>query len=153
MKWTGLIFGSIGTVLFIAGCVWGYQRAVLYLEGAAAQGQVVEILKSSRRDGYSYRPVVEFLVGGEAKHRLIGSPGHGGPWYELGSTVKVLYDPKNPETAMIADFREFFQEPLFVGLIGLLLLAPSIVVLFLSRRASRIGSRSRKARRGFSSRA
>ena len=139
MKWVGLlmalIVGSIGTVLFVVACAWGWERAALYRQGTVAQGQVVGNLESRSRDGDSYRPIVEFAVAGERKHRLIDDIGWDEPPYEIGSTVKVLYDPKYPETAVIARFRTLFLGPLFVGLIALLTLAGGIGLFFHSRRS------------------
>ena len=137
MKWIGLLMAlvvaSIGTVLFIASCVWGYQRAAVYLEGAAVQGQVVGNLESKGRDGYSYRPMVEFTVAGEKKHRLIDDVSWDEPPYAIGSTVKVLYDPKYPDAAVIARFRTLLLGPLFVGLFGILFFAGGIGLFFHSR--------------------
>lgn len=136
MKWIGLlmalIVASIGTVLFIAGCVWGYQRAALYLEGTSAQGQVVGNLEIGGRDGYSYRPMVEFAIAGK-KHRLIDDVTWDDPPYETGSIVKVLYDPKYPDAAIIARFRTLLLGPLFVGLFGILFFAGGVALFFHSR--------------------
>lgn len=141
MKWVGLlmalIVASIGTVLFIGSCVWAYQRAALYLEGAAVQGQVVGNLETNGRDGYSYRPMVEFAVAGEKKHRLIDDVSWDEPPYEIGSTVKVIYDPKYPEAAVIARFRTLLLAPLFAGLLGILFFAGGIGLFFHSRRSEK----------------
>ena len=143
MKWIGLlmalIVGCIGTALFIGGCVWGYQRAALYLEGAAVQGQVVGNLESGSRDGYSYRPVVEFVVAGERKHRLIDDVSWDEPPYKIGSSVKVLYDPKYPEAAVIARFRTLWLAPLFMGLLGILFFAGGVGLFFHSRSSDKSG--------------
>jgi len=130
VNWKSLIFVSISTVAFIASCVWGYQLAAPYLEGVAVQGQVVENLKFRSRDGDYCRPLVEFLVAGEAKHRLIGKSGL---QCEIGLTVKVLYVPKDPENAVIEDFRQLYTELFIAGFFWFLFIASSIGVFFLSR--------------------
>jgi hypothetical protein len=74
---------------------------------------VVQILKYESRDGDFHRLLVEFLAGGEAKHRLIGQS-NDEVHYKIGATVRVLYDPKDPETAVIADLT-LLSMGLFLG--------------------------------------
>jgi uncharacterized protein DUF3592 len=130
MNWKERIFASIGTLLlfmaFIACGVWNYQIAAPYLLGVSVQGEVVEVLKYTSRDGDFHRLLVEFLVGGEAKHRLIGQSNEESH-YKIGATVKVLYDPKDPETAVIADFTLLFMGLFLTGLLTLLFLGGSIL--------------------------
>ena len=130
MNWKELIFASIGTLLLfiasIACWAWSYQVAAPYLLGVTVQGEVVEVLKYRSRDGDFHRLLVEFLVGGEAKHRLIGKS-NDESHYKIGATVKVLYDPKDPETAVIADFTLLFVGLFLTGLLGLLSLGGGIL--------------------------
>ena len=133
MSWKKLIFGSIGMVLFIACCAWGYHAAAPYLEGVAVQGEVVQNLKRKVKGGYFYEPLVEFTVAGEVKHRVIGYGSEDAPQYDIGATVKVLYVPKDPENAVVADFRPLFAELFFAGLFGFAFLAISIVAFSGSR--------------------
>jgi len=130
VNWKERILASIATLLlfiaFIACCVWSYQIAAPYLLGASAQGEVVEILKYTSKDGDFHRLLVEFLVSGEKKHRLIGQSNEESH-YKIGATVKVLYDPKDPEAAVIADPTLLFVGLFLTGLLAVLFFAGGIL--------------------------
>ena len=139
MKWVALLmFGGVGLIAFIAGCVWGYQRFMLYRDGVSVQGVVVENTQTRSRDkdghtSVSYYPVVEFTAQGGEKHRFTGSTGSSTPDYEAGAKVEVRYDPANPSRAQIADFVQFWLGPLGVGVFGFMFLAGGIGAFILIR--------------------
>lgn len=132
MKWVALaIFGSVGLIAFVTGCAWGYQRLMLYLDGVSAQGTVVENRQSRSKDSDgnvsdSYYPVVEFVAKEGSKHRFTGSTGSSVADYEPGAKVSVRYDPKNPSSAQITDFAQFWLGPLGVGVFGFFFLLAGI---------------------------
>jgi len=132
VKWIALMmFGSVGLIAFIAGCVWGYQRLMLYQDGVSVQGVVVENTQTRSRDSdgqtsVSYYPVVEFATQAGEKHRFTGSTGSGTADYEAGAKVSVRYDPRNPSSAQITDFAQFWLGPLGVGLFGFLFLVAGV---------------------------
>jgi hypothetical protein len=101
VKWIALaMFGGVGLIAFIAGCIWGYQRFMLYRDGVPA-GNVVENTQTRSKDSdghtsVSYYPVVEFTAQGGEKHRFTGSTGSSVADYEAGAKVSVRYDPRNP---------------------------------------------------------
>jgi hypothetical protein len=132
MKWVALaIFGSVGLIAFVTGCVWGYQRFMLYRDGVSAQGIVVENRQSRSKDSDgntsdSYYPVVEFDAQGGTKYRFTGSTGSSVADYEVGAKVSVRYDPHNPSSAQITDFAQFWLGPLGVGIFGFFFLLSGI---------------------------
>ena len=132
MKWVALtLFGTVGLVAFVAGCVWGYQRYVLYRDGVTAEGTVVENTRTRSKDSdgntsVSYYPIVEFTAQGGTRHRFTGSTGSSVADYEAGAKVSVRYDPQNPSKAQITDFTQFWLGPLGVGVFGFLFLAGGI---------------------------
>jgi len=125
VKWRAVpIFcASISLAVIIAGCAWGYQRYAQYREGVTTQGRVVEIRAywsedSEGRRGVNHYPVVEFRSSVEKQHRFTGDAGL--DEYEVGESVNVLYDPRNPGDARIATFAQFWLGPLAVVLFGFL---------------------------------
>lgn len=139
MKWVALaIFGSVGLIAFVAGCVQGYQRFELWRTGLAAQGSVVEIheSQSTESDGHTsvtYYPVVEFSAPGGAEHRFTNSTGAGNPEYKVGARVSVLFDASDPTRAQISDSTQFWLEPFGLGLMGFLFLAAGIGLFLLNK--------------------
>jgi hypothetical protein len=130
------MFGTVGLVAFIAGCAWGYQRYMLYRDGVAVEGTVIENTQTRSKDSdghtsVSYYPVVEFTAQGGARHRFTGSTGSSVADYEAGARVSVRYDPENPSKAQITDFAQFWLGPLGVGIFGFLFLAGGIGGFFL----------------------
>ena len=78
----------------------------------------------------SYHPVIEFAAAGGVKHRFTGDTSLS--TYGIGSTLDVLYNPKDLSTAQIAGGIKwmFWGEPLFYGLSGFLIVAACIGLLF-----------------------
>lgn len=144
MKWIVLLFfGGMGLPLLVGSGVQGLQGYALYRDGVSVQGRVVE--NRSRRMGdrqyerIEYFPVVEFTSAGEKRHRFVGDEPRDAK-IEIGSTISILYDPKDPSTAKIADrenFELFWQIPLVMGVWGVLILAVGIGVFFMIRSAEK----------------
>lgn len=135
MKWIALLmFGTVGLIAFIGGGYWGYERFMLYQTGTTVVGTVVEEYRSSN----STYPVVEFAAGNGKTIRFHGSTGNSGaPDYEVGTQIKVLYDPANPAEAQIADFEQFWLGPLAVSIFGFLFLLAGIGSFFLVRNSDK----------------
>jgi len=141
-EWPVMVFvGIFGLVVFVAGYVMGLQRYALHRHGVTTQGHVVEMEtrkhRSKDEEGRpttteSYHPVIVFAAASGAKHRFTGDGGAGPLAHDIGSTVNVLYDPKDPSTARIEEIAKwkFWAEPLFIGLVGFLVVAGSIGTFF-----------------------
>ena len=136
MKWIALlIFGGVGLFLFVIGCVQGYQNYVLSRDGVTTQGHVVEVEIQEHDEGGDnrtvyvkrYYPVVEFQSAGEKQHRFTSIDGSRSVAdYEVGGTVSVFYDPRNPAYARLADYyhaESLWVGPLVLALLGFMLLA------------------------------
>lgn len=134
-----LFFGVPGFVLFVVGCVMGLRRYTLYRHGVTTQGRVVEAERHEhsskdeegrRTTSVSYHLMIEFATAGGAKHRFTADMSLS--TYGIGSTVRVLYDPKDPSNARIAELAawKFWAEPLFYGLSGFLVVGFCIGLFF-----------------------
>lgn len=132
MKWaTLLIFGTIGLAALVAGTIWGLEAYTAFRGNVQTQGAVVELAgeKGGTASGSVQFPVVEFSTPDNAKVRfrsVMGSPGSAE--YEVGTTVDVLYDPRNPANARIGSFRQLWGGPLTIGGIGFILLSLSLLL-------------------------
>jgi hypothetical protein len=69
------------------------------------------------------------LSSAEKQHRFTATEGSSVA-YEVGATVRVLYDPGNPASARIADSKQTWQQPLALGLFGFVLLAGGMGAFF-----------------------
>ena len=111
----------IGTPMIIVGFIWGVTNFLFLLVGRKTNGRVVsEQVNAGERDGTTYSPVFEFqeengrLVRAKAK---IGFSRGFGALPRVGSMVRVVYAPWNPNRARIANFQNLFLAPfIFIAL-------------------------------------
>jgi hypothetical protein len=132
MKWAVLfIFGAIGLAALISGAIWGLESYPVFRDNVLTQGTVVNMNaeKGGNASDVIYFPVVEFTTADNVKVRFRGNEGSSGtPGYEAGTTVDVLYDPRNPANARMGSFKQLWLGPLTAGGIGLVLLLLSILL-------------------------
>ncbi len=106
-------------LFFAAFCLWGvYAAAIswkLQNEGEITTGTVTRLEESKTSEGYCcvYSPVVEFEVNGQT-FSFENNNASNSPDYEIGSQVKVRYDPANPNTAQINEFSDRWLFPIII---------------------------------------
>ncbi len=132
MKWAQLIFfGTIGLAALIGGIIWGFESYPILRDNVSALGTVVELekVRNSQTSDVALRPLVEFITASNAKVRFRVRMGtDNAAEYEVGTTVDVLYDPRNPANARIGSFKQVLTGPLMAAGIGLALLLLSILL-------------------------
>ena len=132
MKWAMLlIFGTIGQAALVAGTRWGLESYPVFRDNAQTQGTVVELAveKDGTASGFVQLPVVEFSTPNNAKVRFrAGAGSDGDPEYDVGTTIDVLYDPRDPANARIGSFGQLWSAPLMAGGFGLALVLLSILL-------------------------
>lgn len=89
-------------------------------EGKEAEGIVIK-LDSQQRTGKNsprivYAPIYTFETPDKASHTIRSSHWTSKPGYTEGDHVRVLYQPKTPEVAIIRSFSELWLTPLFLVL-------------------------------------
>lgn len=109
------------TIIFtLATVFWGYSNFRFALEAKRGEGVVVEIKehtrKAKRKQKKSYHPVVEFVVADGSRQRFESQVGTNPASHVVGEEVVVLYDPNNPQKAIINGLLENFLGPLVMGL-------------------------------------
>jgi hypothetical protein len=129
-----IIFLVIGIVLTLLG-VWLMQRARAFKRKAlAAEGHYVDAMwRTSKVNRYTAYPVVEFQT---ADGRTIQFEGRVGvPWArgKIGHSVKVLYDPANPEEAVVDSMVEFWSSALIFLAVGILWLIVIVMLMILTQ--------------------
>jgi len=128
LAWMGGIFLLVGLVL-LTSSAWLFQRTAAFDAIAVeTSGTVVNLTASKERrrdrDGairrsVHYRPVVEFIDSQGRKQTLESSHGSNPPAYKRGETVAILYDPDNPEFAVIDDWHRYFADMIVLGMGGI----------------------------------
>ena len=117
--WVGGIFALVGLIFAGVGGWFYLEDRSLAANGVHAQGTVIDVVSSRDSDGdYTYRPVVEFLDEGGARHEFTGKVGSNPPAHSTGERVDVIYSPWSPTDATIDSFFDRFLFPLVFGSFG-----------------------------------
>jgi hypothetical protein len=109
----------LANVFFAAFCLWGVYAATiswkLQTGGETTTGVVTHLEESKTSEGYCcvYSPVVEFEVNGQT-YSFENNNASDSPDYEIGSQVKVRYDPADPNTAQINEFSDRWLFPIII---------------------------------------
>jgi hypothetical protein len=124
-----LIFGTIGLAALVAGSLWGLEAWPVFRDNIQTRGTVVELkaAKSGDASDVAHFPVVEFPTPDSRNVRFqVNAGSDGGPEYDVGTIVDVLYDPRHPANARIGSFGQLWAAPLTAGGIGLVLVLLSL---------------------------
>ena len=116
-RWLLTIFLVIGVGLQTAGAVSGVRMAAWLRTASATTGKVVDLeRRRSSKGGRSYAEVVVFQPESGDEVRFKSSISTSSP-FAVGDTVPVLYNPKQPDDAMIdTQFRRWFLPGLFFAM-------------------------------------
>lgn len=129
-----IVFIVIGLGLTLIG-LWLMQQARAFKRKAlAAEGRYVDATwRTSRVNRYTAYPVIEFQTADERTIQFEGRVGV--PWArgKVGRSVKVLYDPAEPEEAVVDSVVELWFPALIFLLVGLGWLVTIAVLLLLTQ--------------------
>ena len=120
----GGVFFVIGVGLLFGGVSWWRANAAFAAHAVAGEGTVSDLLyrrssgSGSSNKGGTYVPVIDFTAPNGSRIHITGSSGSNPPAYSRGDKVKLLYDPANPEKAVIDSFGERSAGPLILTGLG-----------------------------------
>ena len=139
INWFALLIPLlVGLPFLIIGLSEVYKAGQTVSGYAIAQGTVVDnVYRPFAEGGAAYTPVVEFPASDGRLVRFTDGIGTIPPEYEVGTHVKVLYDPNNVQEARVYSWQRIWFVPVFISFIGLLLiLIGSGLVWLLSRKGT-----------------
>jgi hypothetical protein len=117
----------LGLVLLIAGpCILIYSaisfvRTRSFLRSCIeVDGEVTRLERSKSRGqyGYTYAPVFSFTVADGKTYTVTSKVSASPPGFDVGESVKVRYDPANPEDARIHTFFQTWGGAVMSGIVG-----------------------------------
>jgi hypothetical protein len=123
-----IIFLGIGFIFLVVGIVFLSGTLNLVQSAVSTEGTVIKYhrsLNSKRRA--TYYPIVRFTPQQGAPVEFQSQVGAGSP-PAIGSRVKVLYDPHNPQHAEIDSFVSLWLFPLIFGGSGALLILVAMAI-------------------------
>jgi hypothetical protein len=130
----GLVLTGLGALLVSIGAVWftrirRFLATAVDVEGRVLGHQSRTSRATSGGSSTSYYPVVEFATAEGRSVQFADQVGGSPPSHEVGETVPVKYDPREPENARIATGFRLWFGPGLIGFLGLGFLVPGLIVL------------------------
>jgi hypothetical protein len=115
------LFLSLGPCAVLYSIVSIVQVGAFIRCSAEVDGEVVRLEQSQSRGryGYTYAPVFSFTSIDGLTHTVTSEVGSSPAGFDVGDSVRVRYDPANPQTARIHSFFQTWGGPLLSGLVGL----------------------------------
>jgi flagellar biogenesis protein FliO len=107
------IFLGLGLLMLVITAVICYNVKKFNAAAVKTSGTVVDLIAKGKR---SYAPVVTYNDDAGVKHRFVSNVSSNPPGYEIGERIDIYYDPKNPDDAEIAGWREYFAAIIIGGL-------------------------------------
>jgi hypothetical protein len=123
---------GLAAIGLLAGAIWSYFKQKNQMESRApTTGTVVELVLRSTRPGRSgiYCPVVEFTAPSGERIRFTSDFGSRPAGHKIGQSVKVRYDPAEPQKAEIESGMTLWLAPLIFAFMGTI--ACCLTVFFL----------------------
>jgi hypothetical protein len=126
-----LLLLIVGPVAFIFAMV-SYVRTVRFLRWSTeVAGEVVRLERSKDRDryGYSYAPVFSFHAADGNEYTVTSNVGSSPPGFSVGESVRVRYDPANPEDARIHTFFQIWGVAIVFAAAGIMFFGIALYML------------------------
>lgn len=102
LKYVGPIFTVVGAGVLALGIYLGMERADFLETALEASGEVIRLKEKRSDDSYVYYPVVRYKLPGTDRQLIFEhDSGSNPPSYQVGENVRVLYDPQDPNQAII----------------------------------------------------
>ncbi|BAY24591.1 hypothetical protein NIES2100_43860 [Calothrix sp. NIES-2100] len=118
----GSIFAGVGSIFAVTGIIFVINTHSFVSTAESIQGNVIDLkLRSSTdskgRSSSAYYPVVKFTPSSGETIIFESNTGSSPPAFSKGQQVEVLYNPKQPNSAMINSWLELWFLPgMFAGM-------------------------------------
>lgn len=131
MNKLGLIFCIIGGAFILFVGIPAYIELDFRVKAVEAEGIIVDFKNRTDNDGDTYYyPVVEYRTDEGIRYSFESDAGSRTPKYPVGEKRIVLYDPKNPSKAELAEYKDnLYIFALFVG-ISLIFVSIGLIMLY-----------------------
>ncbi|MEI4484088.1 MULTISPECIES: DUF3592 domain-containing protein [unclassified Phyllobacterium] len=104
------------TAMLFCGFGWSVLHVRHFINNAMeGKGHVVNLVKTASKNGYVFKPVVEFWTVGGTSIEFTSSTGTSPPSYDVGENVTVYYDPKDPHAAILSDWFSIWGLSMIIG--------------------------------------
>ncbi|ABQ07553.1 DUF3592 domain-containing protein [Flavobacterium johnsoniae] len=123
------LFTAAGLVLLV-GTVYLYLDKQAFIKKAeVVQGDVVELVRERSNNSIMYAPVVSFITKEGSKIEITSSVSSNPPSYNVGETVEIMYNPKEPNKANINSFESLWLGVLVMGIFGIIFFLVGFLII------------------------
>jgi len=134
IKYPFILFG-LGAFI---GTFFLYQSTQDFLKDAvAAEGSVIELVRSKSTDTVTYSPIVEFKTKSGLSVEFQSSTGSNPASYFVGEKVGVLYIYSSPNSAKINSFSSLWGASVAVGVFGGIFFIIGLSLLIFEKRSGK----------------
>ena len=120
----------VGAPFLLIGLSQVYRVVQLERSWISTRGTVVDNMVVAFATGASYAPVVDFRTLEGETVRFTDGVGTIPPDYEVGTEVKVLYDPDDVHSARVASWKRLWLAPTLITCVGLLPILLGVLVIW-----------------------
>jgi hypothetical protein len=120
----------VGAPFLLIGLSEVYKVVQLERSWVSTNGTVVDNVVVAFATGASYAPVVDLQTMEGQTVRFTDGVGTIPPDYEVGTEVKVLYDPDDVHSARVASWKRLWLAPTIITCVGLLPLLVGVIVVW-----------------------
>ncbi len=121
----GIVVTSLGGVGFISVVVWVVLRTIRRRSWSKAAGDVVAM---NADDSGGYAPVVVYTPAPGESVRIEGSVMTSPARYQVGDKVVVVFDPSDPQGAVIDRALEHYFMPALLGFLALVMALAGLAI-------------------------
>uniref|UniRef100_A0A2P1CZ83 DUF3592 domain-containing protein n=1 Tax=Nostoc sp. FSN-E TaxID=2027337 RepID=A0A2P1CZ83_9NOSO len=122
----GSIFGGIGSIFLVVGISVTLNTRSFVATSVSTQGTVIDFKRRSK----AYYPVVKFTPSSGDPTVFEANSGSSTPEFQKGQQVEVLYNPQQPNSAMIHSWLDlWFLPAMFTGMGAIFFLIGGIALL------------------------
>jgi hypothetical protein len=130
------VFSAVGVGMLV-GSFFAFTDTRSFISRAVeAEGQVIGLDRSRSSSGSgssstTYRPVVEFTSATGKRIEFTSNVGSNPPSHRVGESVRVLYDPVDPDSARIKSFFQLWFVFIIFFVLGLIFAAIGLTMILL----------------------
>jgi hypothetical protein len=106
----GMVFAGIGLAMLLAAAILAGHETFAADGMLPTVGEVVAFQNN--------KPVVRFPISASQTVTVVGSVSSRPPAYDIGEKLRVFYDPRRPQHALIDSFLERWFVPVLIGGLG-----------------------------------
>jgi hypothetical protein len=116
----GFIFAGIGSIFLIVGIIITLNTRSFVAKSVTTQGTVIDLIRRTSGSSRSsvYYPMIQFTTSSGDRIIFEANSGSSQPAFKKDQQVEVLYNPQQPNSAVINSWAELWLLPVICTAMG-----------------------------------